>query len=279
MKIDRDSFLGIRESFFENKRAASPESRVPLVRKGLLFIAFFYFAMAGAMTPLHAEESPLSAVLESSKALVDVLSVNVSVVSGTPQGFFDKNTGQILVTRKVAPMSYTRDGSGVVIDPRGIIVTNAHIVRDAGGLLVTFLNGTRAPVKEVCLVAGTDLALLVIDPPFALSSVRLADSDGISVGTNVYTVGHSEWLNGSVIGGRILGVQRGGDGKMPGVTAIMLTFDMAKGDSGCPIFNAKGELLGIVSAGMTGRPPATLAIPSNGIEAAYKEYLRRLNGK
>ncbi len=227
---------------------------------------------------LYAEESPLSAVLESSKALVDVLSVNVTVVGGTPQGFVDKSTGQVLVTRKVAPMSYTRNGSGIVIDSRGVIVTNAHTVRDAGGMMVTFLNGTRAAVNEVCLVAGTDLALLIIDPPFPLSAVRLGNSDALTAGTSVYTVGHSEWLNGSVIGGRIIGVQRGG-GKTSGVTAILLTFDMAKGDSGCPIFNARGELLGIVSAGMTGRPPATLAIPSNGIDAAYKEYLRRLEKK
>lgn len=225
---------------------------------------------------LSAGESPLNAVLESSKALVDVLSVNVTVASDRPQGFFDKNTGQILVAQRVAPVSYTRNGSGTVIDPRGIIVTNAHIVRDAGGLIVTFLNGTRANVKEVCLISGTDLALLIIDPPFPLSWVRLADSDRVFPGANVYTVGHSEWLNGSVIGGRIIGVQREQGKPEPSVTAIMLSFDMAKGDSGCPVFNARGDLLGVISASLTGgRARAAVAIPSNGIAAAHKEYLRR----
>ncbi len=237
---------------------------------------FLLIAGLLAASVSSAGESPLNAVLESSNALVDVLSVNVAVAGGQPQGFFDRHTGQVLVTQSVAPVTYTRNGSGTVIDPRGIIVTNAHIVRDAGGLIVTFLNGSRANVKEVYLVSGTDLALLIIDPPFPLSSVRLGNSDKIFPGADVYTVGHSEWLNGSVMGGRVIGVQREQGRPDSSVIAIMLSFDMAKGDSGCPVFNAKGELLGVIGASLTGgRVRAAVAIPSNGIVAAHQEYLRR----
>src|SRR3989338_7628055 len=109
---------------------------------------------------LHAGDSAVSSVRETSKALVDIRSVNAAVLAGKPRGFIDKATGRILVTRKVRPVGYTRGGSGIIIDPRGIVVTNAHVVRNAGGLAVTLFDGTRAPVKEVSLASGTDLAFL-----------------------------------------------------------------------------------------------------------------------
>jgi len=210
---------------------------------------------------------------------VDIQSVNASVMGGKPQGFIDKATGQILVTRKVRPVSYVRNGSGVIIDPQGIIVTNAHIIRGAGGLAVTLFNGTRAQVKEAYLVPGTDLAFLSIDPPFDLFSVPLGDPGKIVKGANVYTIGHSQWLKGTVLGGKLTGVQREKVDGVSIVTVLKLNFDMEKGDSGCPVLNARGELLGIVSASIVGRGSATLAISTNVIKAGLEEYRRRFSGR
>ena len=224
---------------------------------------------------LYAEDSPVSTVLETSKALVDIQSVNATVLSGKPQGFIDKATGQILITRRVRPVGYTRSGSGVIIDPRGIVVTNAHTIRGAGGLAVTLFNGTRAPVKEAHLMPGTDIAFLLIDPPCTLSSVLLADADTASVGTNVYTIGHSEMLKGTVLGGKLTGFQREEIDGISQTSALRLNFDMEKGDSGCPVLNAKGELLGLVAAGVPGHGNLTFAISSNAIAAAYKKYFKR----
>lgn len=224
---------------------------------------------------LLAADSAVSSVLETSKALVDIQSVNATVLGGKPQGFIDKATGQILVTRKVRPVSYTRSGSGVIIDSRGIIVTNAHIIRGAGGLAVTLFNGMRATVKEAHLVPGTDIAFLSIDPPFALSSVPLADPERVTKGMNIYTIGHSEWLKGTAMGGKVTGIRREKIDGVSRVVGLRLNFDMEKGDSGCPVLNARGELLGIVAAGTAGRGNITLAIPSNAIAAAYKDYLKR----
>lgn len=239
-------------------------------------IFFLFFLLLQAAKPGIAAESPLNAVLESSKSLVDVLSVNVSIVSDTPQGLVDPKTGQVFVATRMAPVSYTRNGSGIVIDPRGIIVTNAHIVQGAGALIVTFLDGRKASVKEICFVRDVDLAFLIFDPPSPLNFVRLANSDAAVAGMDVYTVGHSEWLNGTVMGGRILGTQIAHDGGAARIVGLILNFDMAQGDSGCPVFNSRGELLGIIGASLSGRPNATLAIPSNGITIAYREYLKRL---
>lgn len=246
-----------------------------ILRRTILFLAFML--VAGVPVPhLQAADSAVSSVLETSKALVDIQSVNATVLSGKPHGFIDKATGQILITRKVRPVEYTRNGSGVIIDPRGIIVTNAHTVRNAGGLIVTLYNGTHASVKEAYLVPGTDLAFLSIDPPLALAAIRLADPDVVLPGASIYTIGHSHWLKGTVLGGKIVGIQREQKDGISHATALRLNLDMEKGDSGCPVLDAKGELLGIVGASLIGRGDATLAIPSNTIAAAYKEYLKRV---
>ena len=224
---------------------------------------------------LHAEDSPVSTVLGTAKALVDIQSVNTTVLSGKPQGFIDKATGRILITRKVRPVGYTRSGSGVILDPRGIIVTNAHTIRGAGGLAVTLFDGTRATVKEAHLVPGTDIAFLSIDPPFALACVPLADISAAKVGANVYSIGHSQWLKGAVLGGKLTGIQTEDSSGATHVTALRLSFDMEKGDSGCPVLNSRGELLGIVGAGAAGHGNLTLAIPSNAIGDALKDYQER----
>ena len=235
--------------------------------------------MLASLPHLHGEDSPVSSVLKTAEALVDIQSVNATMVGGKSQGFLDKLTGKMLITRKVRSVGYTRSGSGVIIDPQGIIVTNAHIIRGAGGLAVTLYNGTRAPVKEAYLVAGTDLAFLSIDPPMALSSVPLGDADAAILGANVYSIGHSQWLKGTVMGGTLKGVHKETIDGVSHVTALRLNFDMEKGDSGCPVLNSQGELLGIVSAGTPGRGNVTLAIASNAITTAYKEYLKRFAPK
>lgn len=242
--------------------------------KGFFSALLLSFLTLFFVPGLDAKDSPVSTVLETSKALVDIQSVNASVLSGKPQGFIDKATGRILITRKVRPVGYTRSGSGVIIDPKGIIVTNAHTIRGAGGLAVTLFNGVRAPVKEAYLVPGTDLAFLSIEPPFTLSSVPLADTNAVTSGINVYSIGHSQWLKGAVMGGKLTGVQKQKIDGVSQVTALRLNFDMEKGDSGCPVLNAQGELLGIVGAGTTGPGNITLAIPSNAIAAAYQEHFK-----
>lgn len=244
-------------------------------RKGFFLLSLILsFLTLGFVPGLQAKDSPVSSVLETSQALVDIQSVNAAVLSGKPQGFIDKATGQMLITRRVRPVGYTRNGSGVIIDSKGIIVTNAHTVRGAGGLAVTLFNGAHAPVKEVYLVPGTDLAFLSIDPPFNLSWVPLADMATVVAGTHVYTIGHSQWLKGTVLGGKLTAVRRKKIDGISQVIALRLNFDMEKGDSGCPVLNARGELLGIIGAGTTGQGNITLAIPSNAIATAYRDHFK-----
>lgn len=243
---------------------------------------FSFSALAGAffflppVPDVRGEDSPVTAVMEAAKALVDIQSVNATVLSGKPQGFLDKATGRILVSRPVRPVGYVRSGSGVIIDSRGIIVTNAHIVRGSGNITIAFYNGMRVPVKQARMVPEADLALLFVEPPFTLTAVPLADDRTLAAGANVYSVGHSQWISGTILGAKLKGVQRKTINGVSRVISLRLNFDMERGDSGCPVLNSRGELLGIIGAGSTGRGNITLAIPSNFIADAYKTCLEGL---
>ncbi len=238
---------------------------------GVVALTVVFLSGQGSAGEVFAKD-PVSAVQDTAKALVDVMSVNTTVVSGQPQGYFDRATGEVYISQRLIPLSYTRSGSGFIVDPSGIIVTNAHTVAGAGGLAVTLFNGQNAPVTEAHLVAGTDIAFLRFDPTFPLATIPIADSDKAVAGMSVYTIGHSDFLKGSVIGGRIMGVQWDTQGGVPHATAIQMSFDMAKGDSGCPVLDGKGRLLGMVAASLVGSGGTTIAIPSFSIKTALEEF-------
>lgn len=219
-----------------------------------------------------AQSSPLQIIQEKAKAVVTIQSVNATVLAGQPQGIFDKSTGRILILNKIRPVGYERSGSGVIIDPSGVIVTNAHTVTEAGGIAVTLFDGTRVFCKKVLVVPNTDIAFLAIDPPFALASISFAKPDKISEGASVYTIGHSEYIKGTLTGGRIIGIKREPINGAVRTSYLRVTFSVYKGDSGSPILDKKGDLLGIVAAGREGRDNATFAISSEVIELAYKTF-------
>lgn len=242
-----------------------------LLRSYFLFLLFFEIVLL-PFSNLRAQTSPLQIIQEKTKAVVTVQSVNATVFSGKPQGLFDKSTGLFLILNKLMPVGYERSGNGVIIDSQGIVVTNSHIVKEASGIAVTLFDGTRVFCKQVFAVPNTDLAFLLIDPPFPLSSISFAKAEALSEGIDVYTIGHSEWIKGSLIGGKISGIKRELIDGTPHATYLRVTFSVYKGDSGSPILDQKGNLLGIICAGQEGRDNTTFALSSDVIELAYQTF-------
>ena len=256
-----------------------PNLFVPAGRRFAVLAAAMLYSLTSSVSLLSAADSAVATVLNTAQALVDIQSVNATVVAGQPQGYINGATGEVYIAQHLTPVSYTRSGSGVIIDPTGLIVTNKHTVSGAGGLAVTLFNGQVAPVKDAHLVANTDLAFLRIEPPFALTSIPLGDSDKMTPGMSVYTIGHSDFLKGTLIGGKIMGIQWENQEGVNHATAIQMSFDMAKGDSGCPVLDGKVRLLGIVGASLVGSGGTTIAIPSYAIALAYKDFLKILGRK
>lgn len=147
-------------------------------------------------------------------------------------------------------------GSGVLLDTKGNILTNDHVVGDAadGGLQVTLADGRVFEATLVGTDPATDLAVIrLVDPPRDLSPAVLGDSDDVAVGEAVMAVGNPLGLDSTATTGIVSALDRPvstSDGQSETVVTNAIQIDAAvnPGNSGGPLFNASGEVIGITSS-------------------------------
>lgn len=156
-------------------------------------------------------------------------------------------------------------GSGFVVDPSGIIVTNNHVVSNAKEITVTLSDNTQYKAKILGKDARTDLAVLKIDVKRKLKYVEFGDSDHARVGDWVIAVGNPFGLGGTVTAGIISASSR--DITISTASDFIQT-DAAinRGNSGGPLFNTDGHVIGINTAIFSpsgGSVGVGFAIPSN----------------
>jgi serine protease Do len=156
-------------------------------------------------------------------------------------------------------------GSGFIIDPAGYIVTNNHVVGTADKVTVIFQDDSRHPAKIVGKDAKTDLALLKIESPTPLPSVKFGDSDKARVGDWVFAVGNPFGLGGTVTKGIISArgrpVEEGNY-----VDFLQVDASINRGNSGGPTFDLDGNVIGIntvIYSPNGGSVGIGFAIPSN----------------
>ena len=160
-------------------------------------------------------------------------------------------------------------GSGFIIDPDGWIVTNHHVVDNAGEIKVTLHDGRKLAATLAGSDPKTDLAVLRVEADSALPFVPFGDSDRTRVGDWVLAVGNPFGLGGTVTAGIVSA--RGRDiGSGPYDDFIQIDAPINRGNSGGPLFNRRGEVVGINTAifsptggsvGIGFAIPATLAEP------------------
>ncbi len=138
-------------------------------------------------------------------------------------------------------------GSGFVIDPSGVIVTNNHVIDGDNDIEVIFTDGTKLKAKVVGVDAKVDIAVLRVHPSRPLAAVNFGDSDKVRVGDWVLAVGNPFALGGSVTAGIISAKGRNIDS---GPYDNFLQTDAAinKGNSGGPLFDMAGEVIGVNTA-------------------------------
>lgn len=138
-------------------------------------------------------------------------------------------------------------GSGFVIDASGIVVTNNHVIGDANEITVIFTDGSRLKAEVIGKDAKVDLAVLKVKSDKPLKFVKLGDSDKMRIGDWVMAIGNPFGLGGSVSAGivsaRNRDIQQG-----PYDTYIQTDAAINKGNSGGPLFNMAGEVIGINTA-------------------------------
>ena len=138
-------------------------------------------------------------------------------------------------------------GSGFVIDASGYIVTNNHVIEGADEIKVVLSTGAEIPAKLVGTDAQTDIALLRVETKEKLTAVQWGDSDKARVGDWVLAIGNPFGLGGSVTAGIISA--RGRDIGAGRYDDFMQTdASINKGNSGGPLFNTEGHVIGINTA-------------------------------
>ena len=138
-------------------------------------------------------------------------------------------------------------GSGFVIDPSGLIVTNNHVVQNANSVKVKLSDGRAFDAKVLGTDPATDVALIKVDAPAALPAVPFGSSAKMRVGDDVMAVGNPFGLGGTVTTGIISAKARDiGNGNYDN----FLQTDAAinKGNSGGPLFNDAGQVIGMNTA-------------------------------
>jgi serine protease Do len=160
-------------------------------------------------------------------------------------------------------------GSGFVIDSSGIVVTNNHVIAEANEITVVFNDGTELKAEIVGKDAKTDLAVLKVKSDKPLKAVKFGDSDKARVGEWVIAIGNPFGFGGSVSAGIVSAKQRN-IRSGPYDSFIQTDAAINKGNSGGPLFNMDGDVIGINTAiispsggsiGIGFSVPSSMAVP------------------
>jgi serine protease Do len=188
----------------------------------------------------------------------------------------------IAVRKEVAPPSGSQEaaastgsdqtksyvGSGFVIDPSGLIVTNYHVVEDAFDIAVTFSDGTVLPATMLHASRLADLAVVQVKADHPLTPVKWGDSTKLNAGDQVFAIGNPLGLGVSVSGGIVSGLNRDVQDS-PYNHYIQTDAAINHGNSGGPLFDMKGRVVGVDTALVSPTEASAglgLAIPSDAAE-------------
>jgi serine protease Do len=269
-------------------------------RRAMLIAVSALFLALGAVAGLWLSRNPLPAKADDgdvnsqfSSAFIEVARavepsvVNVSTVTQPAQPLRSKN--DLNIPRNSleqfepgqADSARRGNGSGVIVDAQGYILTNYHVISGADRITVKFYDGSEIPGKVVGSDRETDLAVVKVDPVAGMRAARFGDSEKTRVGDWVLAIGSPFGFDQTVTAGIISAKDR--DSKEVHNKAgfqYFLQTDAAvnHGNSGGPLINLSGEVIGINSliATTTGDYNGiSFAIPSSEAISVYKQLVKQ----
>jgi serine protease Do len=135
-------------------------------------------------------------------------------------------------------------GSGFIVDTSGVVVTNNHVIADADEINVIMNDGTKIKAEIIGIDKKTDLAVLKFAPPRPLVAVKFGDSDKLRLGDWVIAIGNPFSLGGTVTAG-IVSAKNRDISSGPYDSYIQTDAAINRGNSGGPLFNLDGEVIGV----------------------------------
>jgi serine protease Do len=144
----------------------------------------------------------------------------------------------------LAPHKTNSLGSGFIVDTSGVVVTNNHVIADADEINVIMNDGTKIKAEIVGIDKKTDLAVLKFAPPRQLVAVKFGDSDKLRLGDWVVAIGNPFSLGGTVTAG-IVSAKNRDISSGPYDSYIQTDAAINRGNSGGPLFNLDGEVIGV----------------------------------
>lgn len=178
------------------------------------------------------------------------------------------------------PQPEIGQASGFIVSPDGYILTNSHVVKDASEIIVTLNDGREFPAKVIGQDPNTDIAVVKINAK-NLPHLKLGDSDDIEVGQWAIAIGNPFGLQATLTVGVISAKGRNNLDLTPLENFIQTDAAINKGNSGGPLLNMDGQVIGIntaiVSSLSTGYTGIGFAIPSNMAKVVMDQILT--NGK
>jgi serine protease Do len=262
--------------------------------RNLLFLTIIYFLFVPNISARSAPESFADLVEELIPTVVSIASKTIiknqyqqplpQFPEGSPfddffKDFFDQEQRKSPSQRPMYGL-----GSGFIIDSTGIVVTNNHVIEGADEITIIMFDNEEYKAELLGRDPKGDLAVLKFDPGNKkISSVNWGNSDEVRVGDWSIAIGNPLGLGGTVTAGVVSAISRD-IGNGPYVKFIQTDASINRGNSGGPLFNTKGEVIGINTAIISqsgGSIGLGFAIPSKSAKKITKqlnEFGRTIRG-
>jgi len=231
---------------------AEPQKRVPFGREDMqLSFAPLVKATTPAVVNVYATQKPKE---------------SLSPFAGDP--FFEQFFG-----RQLPPRAQSSLGSGVIVDPSGLVVTNNHVIANADEMKVALSDGREFQSKVLLKDESLDIAVLKIDAPEPFPVVPIGDSDALEVGDLVLAIGNPFGVGQTTTSGIVSALARSHIGVSDFGFFIQTDAAINPGNSGGALINMGGQLIGINTAIYSrsgGSIGIGFAIPSNMVRAVVE---------
>jgi serine protease Do len=245
---------------------------------GFIFFmpAAFLLILSGSLPALAKENGSATKMIEElQNVFVEIADhvkpsvVNISPKTGTSTRPPFRQEG------RERPPESPGSGSGVIIDKKGFIVTNNHVVGDAEEVEVRLSDKTKFTGKVIGKDPDTDLAVVKIESDKDFPSVPMGDSGKLKVGQWVIAVGNPFGLDRTVTVGVISALGRENVNLSRYEDFIQTDASINPGNSGGPLFNIKGEVVGINTAIINFAQGIGFAIPTNMVQQVMTQLINK----